>query len=78
MDNQHRKIMGYRELTQEEINNMNIAKGFEQSVMEFIDKLSGGEMPGPTPDGRWLAIAKTDIQKGFMALGRAIARPDGY
>lgn len=27
---------------------------------------------------RWLSIAKTDLQKGFMALKRAIARPKGF
>ena len=72
MDNQHRKITGYRELEQHEIDDMNAAKKMEQEVMAFIE---GRRSTGA--DGRWLNIAKTDLQKGFMALGRAIARPDG-
>jgi hypothetical protein len=32
----------------------------------------------PAIDKRWLAIAKTDLQKGMMALVRAVARPEGF
>lgn len=27
---------------------------------------------------RWLAIAKTDFQTGFMALKRSVAQPDNF
>ena len=77
MENQHRQITGYRELTQDEIDLMNVAKDMEVAVMKFIDGVYTEGVP-LVADGRWLAIAKTDIQKGFMALGRAIARPEGY
>lgn len=72
MENQHRKIKGYRELDKAEISLMNEAKELEEKVMKFMERLEF------VADGRWLAIAKTDIQKGFMALGRSIARPEGY
>lgn len=29
-------------------------------------------------DQRWVAIAKTDLQKGFMALIRAVAKPETF
>lgn len=29
-------------------------------------------------DGRWLAIGKTDLQKGFMALARSISKPEDF
>lgn len=29
-------------------------------------------------DARWLAIAKTDLQKGFMFLTRAVAQPTTF
>jgi hypothetical protein len=29
-------------------------------------------------DQRWVAIAKTDLQKGFMALVRAVAQPESF
>ena len=73
MENQHRLITGYRELSEDEITRMNSAKDFEKNVVEFIET----QYVIGDADPRWLAIAKTDLQKGFMALGRAIARPDG-
>lgn len=50
---------------------MNTVKNFEAEVLKFLDSC-------PTANGRWKAIAKTQLQQGFMAAGRAIARPDGY
>jgi hypothetical protein len=73
MENQHRLIKGYRELSKVEIDGMNVLKQLEENV---LDELAVAEKNGADP--RWLAIAKTDIQKGFMAAGRAVARPDGY
>lgn len=74
MDNQHKKITGYRDLTQEEIDLMNRSKELASEVGEFIEYLSktGYE------DKRWLAIAKTDLQKGFMSLTRSIAKPSTF
>lgn len=34
--------------------------------------------PDEGPDRRWLAIAKTHFQEGFMAARRAILRPSGF
>lgn len=31
----------------------------------------------PHLDKRWQAIGKTDLQKGFMALDRAVRQPEG-
>ena len=73
MDNQHRKIKGYRELSEAEIAGMNTMKALEQQVLDALQQAVANGA-----DGRWAAIAKTDLQKGFMAAGRAIARPDGY
>lgn len=74
MDNQHKKITGYRDLTQEEIDLMNRSKALASEVGDFIEYLSktGYE------DKRWLAIAKTDLQKGFMSLTRSIAKPSTF
>lgn len=74
MENQHKKITGYRDLTQEEIDLMNRSKALASEVGDFIEYLSktGYE------DKRWLAIAKTDLQKGFMSLTRSIAKPSTF
>ena len=74
MENQHRKISGYRELSQEEIDTMNQVKNTAKLVGGMIEDLEREE----GLDKRWLAIAKTDLQKGFMAATRAIAKPDFF
>ena len=71
MDNQHRKIKGYRELDQDEIDAMNQVKDLAANVGTLIEKLEQTD----SSDKRWLAIGKTDLQKGFMALVRSIAKP---
>lgn len=68
------KVIGYRELTETEINLMNACKALAIDVgknIEALEKIEG-------IDKRWLAIAKTDLQKGFMSLIRSIARPETF
>lgn len=77
MENQHRQIKGYRELTQEEIDLMNEIKEKAAEVGDLCDRLVGKD-GGTAPDQRWVAIGKTDLQKGFMALTRAIAKPEFF
>lgn len=74
MDNQHRKIKGYRDLSAEEIQMMNDAKTKAQEVGDLISILETIE----SIDKRWLAIAKTDLQKGFMSLVRSVAQPETF
>lgn len=74
MDNQHRLITGYRELNESEIGLMNQIKKMANDMGLFMDSLNANE----NIDKRWLVIAKTDLQKGFMCLIRSIARPDSF
>ena len=74
MENQHRQIKGYRELTQEEINLMNEVKQKGVEFGDLFEKLEKIE----NIDKRWLSIGKTDLQKGLMATTRSIARPDFF
>ena len=80
MDNQHQKIKGYRDLSQAEIDLMNEIKTKAAEVGELVDRLgSPAGNPGLTGESkRWVAIGKTDLQKGFMALTRAVAKPDFF
>jgi hypothetical protein len=76
MDNQHRKILGYRELTQDEIDLMNEIKAFGVQVGEMILRI---EIAGSaTADPRWVGIAKTNLQQGLMALTRAVTKPEFF
>lgn len=78
MDNQHRKIKGYRELSQEEINLMNQIKDFGPKLKALIDSLQDKDLQVPTVDKRWIAIGRTHLQEGLMALTRAVAKPDFF
>ena len=74
VENQHRKITGYRELTQLEINAMNIIKARGEQLSQLLDDL--GDLPDV--DKRALAIARTELQTGMMWAVRAVARPTSF
>ena len=74
MDKQHRKIKGYRELNQEEIDAMNEVKAMGVKLGELVEKLENNK----DLDQRWIESGKTDLQKGLMALTRSIARPEFF
>lgn len=74
MDNQHRQIKGYRELSQDEIDAMNRIKTAGASIGELLDEVS----KIADVDQRWVAVAKTHLQQGFMALTRSVAKPDFF
>ncbi len=71
MENQHRQIKGYRELSQEEINLMNEIKSKGAELGELVEKLRVTS----TLDQRWVSIGATDLQTGLMALTRSVAQP---
>ncbi len=71
MDNQHKKITGYRDLTQSEIDGMNSIKSLEADVGNLFKQI--GEIEGVDP--RLLSLAKTNLQQGFMWFVRSIAKP---
>lgn len=80
MENQHRKIKGYRELSQEEIDLMNEIKTKAEETGQLINKLEtlNVDSAGGVIDRRWVNIGKTNLQQGFMALTRSIAKPDFF
>lgn len=65
------EVTGYRTLTSLEIARMNEVKELEREVAALWVKL----MAQSNTDGRWLSIAKTQLQLGFMAMTRGIAKP---
>jgi hypothetical protein len=86
MDNQHKKIKGYRELSQYEIDLMNEIKAKAEEVGELVSKLqfslslaeAYGAGEEKRPDQRWVSIGKTHLQEGFMALVRSVAKPESF
>jgi hypothetical protein len=75
MDNQHKQIKGYRDLSQDEINMMNKGKELAALVGEWIDEL---QMQGVVLDQRAIALGKTNLQQGFMWAIRGIAQPTSF
>lgn len=74
MDNQHKKISGYRDLTQEEIDQMNALKAVGTQLGFLIKNMK----QDPDVDQRWLSIAETHLQQGIMAAVRSVAKPNGF
>jgi hypothetical protein len=72
VDNQHKQISGYRDLTQAEIDAMNSIKMCEAGVGDLWREI--GALPNV--DKRELALAKTYLEDGFMRFVRAVARPE--
>jgi len=74
MDNQHKAIKGYRDLSEQEIELMNEGKELAVQVGDYIEKL----MAADDVDRRWISIGKTQLQQGFMAAIRGIAQPSTF
>lgn len=66
-------ITGYRVLSPEDKESINKLKAMEQAILNELTLLTSA----PHINQRSLAIAKTEIQTGFMWANRAVARPNG-
>lgn len=64
-------LKGYTPPTDEQKALGNSVKVMEEHVMRLLDKL----MDDPDTDKRAVAIARTDIQTGFMWMVRSIFKP---
>lgn len=64
-------ISGYTSQSEANVAAVNANKAIEEAILRRIDELAGHT----GIDARWLAIARTNVEQGFMALNRAIMRP---
>lgn len=92
MENQHRHIQGYRELSEEEIAGMNRIKEMSAGVGELCISLREAFQSRMQPNAqstvveraeyaealRWLEAGELQLQQGFMAITRSIARPTTF
>lgn len=74
MKDQHEKIKGYRDLSQEEIDLMNEGKALAEKCGDFIAKLEQNE----ATNKRNVALGKTNLQQGFMWAIRGVAQPTTF
>lgn len=75
-------VSGYRPQSDDKVKIVNKMKAFEERVLRARDDIA--RLPAPadaktsddvTVDKRWLAIGRTHIEHGFMAINRSIFQP---
>jgi len=64
-------VAGYTQQSQQRVDQVNEHKRLEERLLRVMDDLRRSGSVDP----RWLAIARTDLEKGFMALNRAVFQP---
>jgi hypothetical protein len=74
MKDQHKKIKGYRDLSQEEIDLMNEAKELAEKCGALVQRMRDVK----TNDQRWISTGATDLQKGFMCIIRGVTQPTTF
>lgn len=75
MDNQHRKIKGYRELTQTEIDTMNRIKALGEELGALVQSVRDTAV---NADPVWLQKGELELKSGIMALVRSVAKPESF
>jgi hypothetical protein len=91
LDNQHKKITGYRDLTQDEIDLMNEIKAHEAATAALLGKVRklhaapcgvpadplarAAHFAAGNEPARQLSIARTEFEGAFMRLVRSVAQP---
>ena len=64
-------IHGYQPQTHTAVGLVNANKEAEECLLRMMDQYAAM----PEVEKRWLAIARTNIELGFMALNRSIFKP---
>jgi len=64
-------VSGYRAQSKSAVTLVNTNKRIEEEVLRILDTLALDE----GIDKRWLAIGRTHIEQGFMAVNRAVFKP---
>ncbi len=74
MKDQHTKIKGYRDLTQEEIDLMNEVKAKGEELGNLIAKLRSLS----SNDSQWIDVGELQLKQGVMSLVRSVAQPISF
>lgn len=64
-------VEGYRPQPFDNIERVNTNKRAEEEILRILDGLKQDQ----SVDQRWLAIGRTHLEEGFMAVNRSIFRP---
>ncbi len=63
-------VQGYKPQSEGKVALVNTNKELEERVLRQLDSLEASGV-----DKRWLAIGRTAIENGFMAVNRAVFQP---
>lgn len=67
------EVLGHRSQPPAAIQTVNAVKEIEEHVLRLLDEIGeDGELAAAK---RWLAIGRTQIEQGFMAIHRAVGKP---
>jgi hypothetical protein len=66
-------ITGHQKQPQQKVDAVNTTKGIENDLGRWLKQLQADV---EDVDGRWVSIARTHFQQGFMALNRAVFQPE--
>lgn len=64
-------VKGYRPQSDDAVALVNLSKEVEEAILRHLDKLADSAIT----DKRWLAIGRTQIEQGFMAVNRSVCQP---
>lgn len=65
-------VAGYRPQSESAVSVVNNNKAIEERVLRVLDDIG----QRTSIDKRWLAIGRTHIEQGFMAVNRAVFQPE--
>ena len=68
------QVVGYRKLSEKDIAVVNDIKSMAVQIGDLIKQLQSNK----DFDSRWIEVGKIDVQKGFMALTRAVTQPTTF
>lgn len=76
MDNQHRLIPGYRDLSQGEIEQMKTIKAMAGPIGNMLQALAAAaKADGDRAALRYVSVARNHFEDGFIYAVKAVARP---
>lgn len=73
MDNQHRRIAGYRDLDETSLRIIDGQKAIEKLLAEHCDALAC--LADSASRARWAALARTHLEIGMMFAMKTVAAP---
>lgn len=64
-------VPGYRPQSAHAVQQVAASKLLEERVLRLLDELAAD----PETDKRWLALGRSQIEQGFMAVNRSVFKP---